>query len=309
MQALYKTGGHWYKGNLHMHTTRSDGALTPKDAVGFYRREGYDFLAVTDHWKQSDEFAAVKTGASEPHFLHLAGCELDTGDVGDLLHRPIFHIVGIGMERPLALRCAHNYPPQVLIDAIREAGGLAILAHPAWSLMDPAALEPLQGLSAAEIYNTFSGMPYSNARADSALYFDFWAARGWMLPCTAADDCHWYRGEQGRSYMMVNAQSLTAPAIRAAIAEGNFYASQGPRFVGVCYDHEAVEVTCSGVETVAFYSDTVYCSDRLTQTPGENGVTKARYAVKPTDHAVRVELIDTDGRHAWSKTFAVSARL
>lgn len=298
MQTVYDTGGRWYKGNLHMHTTRSDGALPPDDAVACYRKAGYDFIALTDHWKQSEP-------VEEPDFLQFSGCELDTGDMGDLRRHPIYHVVGIGMEHPIALPRSHDHPPQGLIDAIRDAGGLAILAHPAWSLMEPASLAALDGLSAAEIYNTFSGQPYSNARAESSLYFDFWANRGMLLPCTAADDCHWYRGEQGCSYMMVNAPSLSISSIRAAIAAGNFYASQGPRFTHVQYDAERVEVTCSPVQTVVFYSNTVYCSDRLTLAEEESGVTKAQYTIKPTDRYVRVELIDREGRRAWSKAFAV----
>lgn len=301
MQALYDTSGQWYKGNLHMHTARSDGALPPEEAVALYRQAGYDFIALTDHWEQSRP-------VEEPDFVQFSGCELDTGDMGDLQRHPIFHVVGIGMEHSITLRRAHDHAPQMLIDAVREAGGLAILAHPAWSLMDPASLEALDGFSAAEIYNTFSGQPYSNARPESSLYFDFWANRGIFLPCTAADDCHWYRGEQGCSYMMVNAPSLTISSICAAIASGNFYATQGPRFTHIRYDEKVVEVTCSHVQTVVFYSNTVYCSDRLTLSADGEGVIAARYAVKPTDHYVRVELIDAEGRRAWSKPFAVGER-
>ena len=38
----------WYKGNMHMHTTVSDGVLNPVDAIGVYREAGYDFIAITD---------------------------------------------------------------------------------------------------------------------------------------------------------------------------------------------------------------------------------------------------------------------
>ena len=41
--------GHWYKGNLHTHTTQSDGRLSPQEAVRWYEQNGYDFVALTDH--------------------------------------------------------------------------------------------------------------------------------------------------------------------------------------------------------------------------------------------------------------------
>ena len=40
----------WYKGNLHTHTTNSDGAYTPEETIALYKSKGYDFLALTDHW-------------------------------------------------------------------------------------------------------------------------------------------------------------------------------------------------------------------------------------------------------------------
>jgi len=38
------------RGNLHAHTTFSDGVRTPEGLVGEYERLGYDFLAITDHF-------------------------------------------------------------------------------------------------------------------------------------------------------------------------------------------------------------------------------------------------------------------
>ncbi len=37
------------KGALHIHTTCSDGALTPEEALRVYRDLGFDFAALTDH--------------------------------------------------------------------------------------------------------------------------------------------------------------------------------------------------------------------------------------------------------------------
>ena len=38
------------RGNLHAHTTFSDGVRSPKGLVAEYERLGYDFLAITDHF-------------------------------------------------------------------------------------------------------------------------------------------------------------------------------------------------------------------------------------------------------------------
>ena len=44
----------WYKGNLHTHTTDSDGECPPEEVVRRYRERGYDFIAITDHHLYSD---------------------------------------------------------------------------------------------------------------------------------------------------------------------------------------------------------------------------------------------------------------
>src|SRR2546422_1617656 len=39
----------WLRGNLHAHTTYSDGVKTPQELIAEYEALGYDFLAITDH--------------------------------------------------------------------------------------------------------------------------------------------------------------------------------------------------------------------------------------------------------------------
>lgn len=39
----------WLRGNLHAHTTYSDGVKNPAELIAAYEALGYDFLAITDH--------------------------------------------------------------------------------------------------------------------------------------------------------------------------------------------------------------------------------------------------------------------
>ena len=86
-------GKTWYKGNLHTHTTNSDGAYTPEETIALYKSKDYDFLALTDHWFHGE-------GRQEENFLLLNGTEFD---VGSTVQEGIYHIVGIGMEKAPAL--------------------------------------------------------------------------------------------------------------------------------------------------------------------------------------------------------------
>ena len=44
-----KSDMHWWKGNLHTHTLWSDGDSFPEMVVQWYKENGYDFLAISDH--------------------------------------------------------------------------------------------------------------------------------------------------------------------------------------------------------------------------------------------------------------------
>ena len=39
----------WFKGNLHTHTTNSDGDTAPEHVAEWYEENGYDWLCLTDH--------------------------------------------------------------------------------------------------------------------------------------------------------------------------------------------------------------------------------------------------------------------
>ena len=89
---MFESEGRWFRGNLHMHTTDSDGRLDPVSAREEYRKAGYDFIAVTDHWHMSENVPS-----KEGSMLEISGVEYDTGD---MVHSKVFHILGIGMNRP-----------------------------------------------------------------------------------------------------------------------------------------------------------------------------------------------------------------
>lgn len=48
--AAFARAGRFWRGNLHTHSTRSDGRLSPEAVVEFYRDAGYDFLMLSDHF-------------------------------------------------------------------------------------------------------------------------------------------------------------------------------------------------------------------------------------------------------------------
>lgn len=50
MSNIFELPGNFYRGNLHTHSNRSDGVLDPEEVCRRYQAEGYDFIALTDHF-------------------------------------------------------------------------------------------------------------------------------------------------------------------------------------------------------------------------------------------------------------------
>ena len=286
-------GKKWWKGNLHTHTTNSDGRKSPEEVIRTYKEQGYDFLALTDHWVWSES-------REQEGMLVLSGCEYNVGDQvkGE---SEIYHILSIGGNAPAVVPKNTSLGPQELIDAIHQVGGFAILAHPAWSLNRPDKILGLKGIDASEIYNTLSGTPWNGRRADSSCILDIVAAAGLLLPLVAVDDAHFYSGEQCRSFIWVQAEELTQEAILEALRAGRFYASQGPK-LSVSYEGGRLLVHSSPVQDVVFYSNQVWASRRTTR--GE-GLTQAEYVPEPNEAFIRVEVVDEAGNMAWTSPTAV----
>jgi len=64
------THTNWWKGNLHTHTLWSDGKDYPEAVVDWYKRNGYHFLALSDHniLSQGQKWADVNDDAKEEVF-------------------------------------------------------------------------------------------------------------------------------------------------------------------------------------------------------------------------------------------------
>ena len=207
------------------------------------------------------------------------------------------HIVGIGMRNALSITPRNSR--QEIINAIREAGGIAILAHPMWSLNTPEQALALEGFSATEIYNTVSGL-HQSFRPYSGYFVDALANKGRAYPLVAADDSHYYDGDECRSYIMAAAESDSTEDILKAIENGDFYATQGPELL-VKKEGNKIVVDCSPVEEIFFMSNSAWEPDRAVR--GEN-LTHAEYTPSCHEKWVRVE-IRRGNDFAWSNVFFI----
>ena len=282
----------FFKGNTHMHTTCSDGRLSPQDAIARYARAGYDFIALTDHRTVSPE--RIEQGV-----LVLSGVELDYR-----LDVQVVHITGLGLREPFDARaaCQPGTGPEDGVTAIRAAGGRAILAHPAWSLNTLSVLPRLRGVSALEIFNSVSRSPWNGDRAESASFSDLASTAGTYLPVVCADDAHFYDGDECQAFICVNAPACTREALLSALDAGRFYASRGPRIEQVEVASGRVVVRTSPARRVIFYSNLVWTDGRCVQ---GSGMREAAYALQRGERFVRVEVVDDAGRKAYLSPIAL----
>ena len=83
-------GRYPYRGDLHMHTFRSDGAQDPAIVAADYRRHGYDFTVISDHNRYYPSLEAIDAFKDVPHELNIV--------IGEEVHLPgnDIHIVNFG---------------------------------------------------------------------------------------------------------------------------------------------------------------------------------------------------------------------
>lgn len=291
----------WLKGNLHAHTTNSDGRISPQERVDGYAAHGYDFLSVTDHHRITP-LDSVRC----PEGLTLVqGVELHPDNpFGGQRHHFLAYLVREDMD-------AERMPPQYVIDAVKEQGGSIWLAHPYWSSINIMRdILPLRGLDGIEVFNTTCRCV---ARGDSGVHWDDWMdLTGQLLPAMANDDSH--RTEDGmdsdvyQGWTMVRVKERTPEAIVSALVSGASYSSTGPQIhdiqVRVSEDEEGrvpeveISVRCSPALRIF-----AVC-DMFGKEYWEGGqlFEKATFQLRRKREAkhVRIEVHAPDGAKAWS---------
>jgi len=159
------------KANLHIHSSCSDGRLKPEEIIAEAKKDGLELISITDHntveaYKETAVKAAddlkIITGIEfdcwhDLNMVHILGYDIDINDDGinklcsnDSLGKS-FDFVRFFNRRKAA----------DVIKAIKDADGIAVLAHPASYLsfnLRKLILELKDlGLEGIEVYYPYSG--------------------------------------------------------------------------------------------------------------------------------------------------------
>ncbi len=236
------TGGQWLRGNLHAHTTRSDGARDVQEVIDDYAARGYDYLAITDH----DIFTSETDHANWDNrgMVLLPGNEI-TKNGPHLLHIGATRFVEPNADRHTVL---------AEIAALGE-GEFSVVNHPDWQAgFDHCSLENLRawkGYAGLEIYNgvigDLTGSPYALNKWDTLL------TEGRKVWGFANDDSH-RASHVALGWNVVYAQERTPRAIVDALRMGRFYASTGVEITNIAVEENRVHIETANAERIVAHT-------------------------------------------------------
>ena len=292
--------GRFWKGNLHTHSTRSDGVLSPEVVCRRYREEGYDFLALTDHFVGTYGYPIVDTIAFRTNaFTTILGAELHSGAMEN---GELWHILAVGLPADFAASQSPDFQPHegqesgaAIAARAVAAGAFVAIAHPQWSALTLKDARVITAAHAVEIYN--HGCAIGCDRPDGTAIADILMAEGRRFTLVATDDAHFYEPDHFGGWVMVKSEANEPEALLAALRAGHFYSSMGPELHDVRFGPEAVEVTCSPVSTII-----VQGAGTATQNLHGDGLTSATIPIRRVGKSpfLRVTVVDAAGRRAWS---------
>ncbi|MBP3633432.1 MAG: PHP domain-containing protein [Oscillospiraceae bacterium] len=333
---LLPAGGSFYKANLHMHTTVSDGRMTPEEVKEEYKKQGYSVVAFTDH-----EALVPHAGLTDETFVAINSYEVATNSgvtpadfrFEKTYHMnlyskdpnkdvsPVFNMALLWIEKVAQFMSdeakAVDWPREYtnesmnrLIACAKENGFLVCLCHPNWSLQNYPDYAELKGLWGVEFYNTGAvrlGYPDTMQPIDDLLHL------GERVFPVAADDSHGSKEDHQDcfgGFVMIKAEKLDYDTIMDALEKGDFYASSGPTIEELYLEDGVLHIKTSPAAAIE-----VITERRVRwRTEGE-GMTEAAFDLSDymaKSHAVsgqhwpsyiRVNVYDAAGEQAHTRAF------
>lgn len=274
--------GVWRRGNLHAHTTNSDGEKTPNQLVSLYSNFGYDWICISDH-----DTLTLQPEPMPEGLTFLPGNEI-TARGPHLLHIGATKVVRPDPERAVA------------VADVLEQEGLCILNHPNWGKdfthWPQDLLESISGYHGIEIYNgivrRLEGTSLATDRWDRLL------SKGIQVWGFANDDAHEER-DYGVAWNVVRSENGDPASILHALKRGLFYASTGVRLSTLESDRDRIRIVSNnGSACVVVVEDGV----ELGRFPGRSwefriedlmGNSRSKY--------VRFEILGDAGAVGWTQ--------
>jgi hypothetical protein len=203
-----------YRGDMHVHSFRSDGAESPAVVVSSYRRAGFDFLALTDHRQIAPSLEAIDTFKGVPidlcifpgeevhppadntHYVHFAG-DYSINDIfrnePGRYEREVSELAKT-LELPRGINPIKYASCLWVCREIKKAGGMSIMVHPHW-IQDDAYHVP-EKMCVYMLKNVpFDAFELTSGQtqAENQMQISLWQqlrAEGRSVPVVGSSDSH-----------------------------------------------------------------------------------------------------------------------
>lgn len=303
----FSAPGRFWRGNLHTHSTLSDGVLPPAEVCRRYAAEGYDFIALTDHFIGCYGYPIADTVPfRQGGFTTILGAELHSGPMAN---GELWHILAVGLPPDFSPPEAPDFAVHAGMESAaalalraRDAGAFVAIAHPQWSGLTLEDARSITAAHAVEVYN--HGCATGCDRPDGFAIADLLLSEGRDLTLIATDDAHFSEPDHFGGWVMVKAPENTPEALLAALKAGDFYSSQGPAL-------HHVELTGDRVVVHSSAAASIIVQGRGTGARGVHGhsMTRTELPLERLNGSdwIRVTIIDAAGRRAWTNPIRVGA--
>lgn len=316
---LLPKDGQFYKTNLHCHSVFSDGMFTPAKLKEVYMAQGYSAIAFSDH-----SVYHYHKELTDENFVALASCEIETSEPNSTeggfdrvktYHLNIFDTNPEYMAEEKKQLIQPNdwyYSIDELndyLEKITKMGFLVCYNHPYWSLQNYDDYKDLKHLWALEIFN-FGCEQGGNYGYAPQVYDELLRLHPKKnLFCTASDDNHnWTSLDDPESdsfggFTMIKAPTLTYAQLITALKKGDFYASMGPKIYEFYIEDNKVFVKTSPVKKITLVTGGRACYVKIA--PEGETLTHAVFELRGKEGYIRLDCIDTSGKHANSNAYII----
>jgi predicted metal-dependent phosphoesterase TrpH len=196
--------------DLHVHTTCSDGFLSPEQIVVLAQRKGLSGLAITDH-------NTINGAIHAKNFIENNGIKNFKVIVGAEISTTKGHIIGLFLKEEINSRDFRT-----VVEEIKEQGGIVVAAHPVRiPLFNQIRKNPILRLSPGdfkfidfiEVWNS-QNKKLANALAKSL-------SSQHQKPYLVGSDAH-FSWELGRAKVMINTEDTTDEAIKFSLLQQKY---------------------------------------------------------------------------------------
>ncbi len=294
--------GRFFRGNLHCHSSRSDGLLGPEEVVAAYRDAGYDFLCLSDHFEEEYGWRVTDTRAlRDENFTTILGAELSSAPWEEC---NAYWVTAAGLPPGFGAPPADDHAEA--IGRAADLGAFVVMLHPGLNNLPLAAADGLPALDAVhavEVYNHNCAMAALPDMAEGAYMLDGLLERGRKVLVNAGDDAHFvHPRDRFGGWVEVYCDRLDPDALLDSLKAGRYYSTQGPELQELLVDGDRLRVQTSDAYAISLTTggDRWLCgSERHSE--GVAPTTEAEFDLAPFRGSYcRVTVVDPTGRRAWS---------